>query len=569
MSVQFVTPIKIIESQIPEIAVASSRNEAYGELRYTPFHWRARRPSGTMRVMIAASLAHDWKEFWEILRGKGGRRYTVLDPMAGNGTTAREAARMGLVGIAGDINRVACINMAASYQAIDLQDIEEIKGALPPEVFDLYSTRCEICHQDSPITMRIWGAILACPNGHEFIGAPEMWGHHPLRARSPYGHMHMSRTETCPVCGSRSRFSLEDRGYVPILFRYRCPVHGRAEKIPDEEDVRKLSLAAELDEGCPGIDWAIPSDWREFTTRGFKTARDLLPPGMVFFLHHAIAACQGKEYQTKALLYLAETIRSCCRISTMTGNTFTPYSGRAVFHPHAVDLSPTSGMGRTWFSLLRRSAGARFSVINLNAAGFIPIASQSVDAVVTDPPYYDYISYSSSAYFANLIMGIQQEPINEVGGQRFAESMTSVFRECFRVLKPHGVISFTFRHPAPKAWQELGQAILQAGGVVCAVHSAQNDLDMMLSRKIAARDAIIVCARREERALRQVSLDDMPEFDIVDVQGMVPASVTAIFVNSLLDLARLPQAIEERIKRVGLKEREIYYQPTLFEHDRH
>lgn len=129
----------------------------------------------------------------------------------------------------------------------------------------------------------------------------------------------------------------------------------------------------------------------------------------------------------------------------------------------------------------------------------LPFRDSTVDAVVTDPPYYDMITYSDSSdlfyvwlkrslgevlpdLFAPQSEGPEglQDKSDEIivkskgrkvdGEHRtreFYESMLSrSFTETRRVLKPGGRLTVIFGHSDPDAWKRLLTALTDAGFVV-------------------------------------------------------------------------------------------------------
>jgi len=109
----------------------------------------------------------------------------------------------------------------------------------------------------------------------------------------------------------------------------------------------------------------------------------------------------------------------------------------------------------------------------------LPLAAQSVDFIVTDPPYYDSVQYSDLAAFfrvwlARLLPGVLEWNY-DIGQSAVATQSASddtdfmhvlggIFRECARVLKPEtGRLVFTFHHWDPHAWAELTLALQTAG----------------------------------------------------------------------------------------------------------
>ena len=72
----------------------------------------------------------------------------------------------------------------------------------------------------------------------------------------------------------------------------------------------------------------------------------------------------------------------------------------------------------------------------------IPIPDESVDCVVTSPPYYGLRDYG-----INGQIGLEESP------EEYANTMVEVFREVWRVLKPTGTV-----------WLNLGDSYSSQGG---------------------------------------------------------------------------------------------------------
>jgi hypothetical protein len=109
----------------------------------------------------------------------------------------------------------------------------------------------------------------------------------------------------------------------------------------------------------------------------------------------------------------------------------------------------------------------------------LPIDSQSVDLIVTDPPYYDSVQYSDLATFfrvwlARLLPDEVEWTYDETqsavatkatdDSSSFMTVLAGIFAECGRVLKQRtGRMVFTFHHWDPQAWAELTIALKSAG----------------------------------------------------------------------------------------------------------
>ncbi len=146
---------------------------------------------------------------------------------------------------------------------------------------------------------------------------------------------------------------------------------------------------------------------------------------------------------------------------------------------------------------------------------FIP--DRSVDAVITDPPYFDNVQYSELAdffyvwlrlalkdiypWFEPELSGRAEEIVqNERLGKSadfFTGGLSRVFTECRRVLKDEGLLVFTFHHNQLWAWQGLAQALLEAGFTVSAtpVVRSEGRGEVHSSEGNIRYDCVFVCRK--------------------------------------------------------------------------
>jgi len=108
----------------------------------------------------------------------------------------------------------------------------------------------------------------------------------------------------------------------------------------------------------------------------------------------------------------------------------------------------------------------------------LSLPNESVDYVVTDPPYFDSVQYSDLSHFfrvwlqwflpsdanwdfAPLSSAVAETDANK---EKYRTVLTGIWRECNRVLRrPHGRLIFTFHHWQPEAWIQLTLALKEAG----------------------------------------------------------------------------------------------------------
>ena len=147
---------------------------------------------------------------------------------------------------------------------------------------------------------------------------------------------------------------------------------------------------------------------------------------------------------------------------------------------------------------------------------FIP--DKSVDAVITDPPYFDNLQYSELADFfyvwLRLILkdtydwfkpefsGCTSEIVkNDKLGKTvdfFNAGLQRVFVEYHRVLKDDGLLVFTFHHNKIWAWEGIAQLLIDAGFYVSAtpIVRSEGKSGFHSSKGNIRYDCVLICRKR-------------------------------------------------------------------------
>ncbi|MFG2459408.1 DUF1156 domain-containing protein [Streptomyces sp. NPDC048523] len=175
------------------------------------------------------------------------------------------------------------------------------------------------------------------------------------------------------------------------------------------------------------------------------------------------------------------------------------------------------------------------------SATSLPLPDASIDAVVTDPPYYDNVMYAEiSDYFyvwlkrslrdtwpqfTDLVLtdktaeavanpslfkdvaaparrGRRKDDgaktAAQLADERYEELLKQSFGEAHRVLKPAGVLTVMFTHKRIDAWDTLGAALLDAGFSIDASWPVQTESEHSLhvAKKNAASSTIFLACRK-------------------------------------------------------------------------
>jgi len=167
--------------------------------------------------------------------------------------------------------------------------------------------------------------------------------------------------------------------------------------------------------------------------------------------------------------------------------------------------------------------------VTLGPGDSLDRAEASVDTIVMDSPYYNNVTYSELSDFfyvwlkrtagllfpeefasyltdkdheaiANPFRFHGQKKALKLAGRDYQERMASIFIECRRVIKPHGVMTVMFTHKASGAWDALATGLVKAGWVITASWPINTEAEgsLHIKEKSAAKSTIfLVCRPRE------------------------------------------------------------------------
>ena len=150
----------------------------------------------------------------------------------------------------------------------------------------------------------------------------------------------------------------------------------------------------------------------------------------------------------------------------------------------------------------------------------------TVDAAITDPPFFDNVHYSQLADFFYVwqrhILGPNghwegsttrsEDEVQSADIDTFTERLLGVLAEAHRVLKDDGVLAFTYHHSRAEGWNAVLKALMASGFGITAAHPIKSEMSVAMpkhqTREPIDLDIILVC-RKHARLAANRQGDDL------------------------------------------------------------
>jgi len=169
----------------------------------------------------------------------------------------------------------------------------------------------------------------------------------------------------------------------------------------------------------------------------------------------------------------------------------------------------------------------RIEICNFSAAHIPNIEHNSIDIVCMDPPYYNNVQYAElSDYFyvwqrrtlgdlydyftrrlTNKIDEAVANPDRDGGSSQSKEAyermMVEIFKECYRSLKPNGLMLIMYTHKSQDAWEALTRSLIESNFIISSSFPVESESTRDIHHKemaAAVSSIFIACRKRMTEA---------------------------------------------------------------------
>lgn len=180
-----------------------------------------------------------------------------------------------------------------------------------------------------------------------------------------------------------------------------------------------------------------------------------------------------------------------------------------------ISISGEVDLGKEYKNPEKLNSGERRYLLIQGSSSKLNLPDNSVDHVVTDPPYFDSVQYSDLAAFFRVwlkqllpgevawdySMNASAVDQHANGNGQYETVLSEIFLECNRILKNNkSRLIFTFHHWNPKGWSELTIALKKSGFILInyyVVHSENQSSVHIINQNSLVHDLILVFGKRD------------------------------------------------------------------------
>ncbi len=446
-----------------------------------------------------------WSVFRSLIEHYSNPGSIIVDPFCGGGVTVIEGLRLGRKVIGVDINPLATFITRTEVVDVDLGELkaafEQVETTCRKKIEELYATKCAKCGSTTVPEWIEWTVQLRCPHcSHEF-------------AVSETQKLGAGRYK-CPnkSCGGVVKWldadQLHDR---MVRLKISCSCGYSKTQPPTEYDYERFDTASREFEKLKGL---IPHERTEDLLQNWKPERlRLTRRGVTNFFHlftarnavalamliDAVLTVGDENIQALLILSFSNALAwttKLCYVKRQI-NSWAKHAYNLRDRPLEMNVWNAFAQRRDWTMRGKRyshreigdekcqlgsadelTSGKATCALLTQSSHDLALPDESVDAIITDPPYGANVNYLDLSYFWLIWINrwvdddgkYEYEAIENrhcgKGIDRYRTLLYEVFRECHRVLKPKRWMVMTFHNTNFRVWNAIHLAAHDAGFVL-------------------------------------------------------------------------------------------------------
>ena len=449
-----------------------------------------------------------WSVFRALIEHYSNPGSIILDPFCGGGVTVVEGLRLGRKVIGVDINPLATFITRLEVQPVDLRalqlGLDQVLAETKQDILQLYACKCPICGKPAYLDWLEWSNVYECPSCHLKVAVA-------LQPKIRWGTYKCSKPCNAPISITDARLV----GEIPIQAKIHCERCNKTKTIPipkgDVESFRANGrILAQLETKYAD---AIPDDLmsdklelrRPYNAHLKKYADFLTLRNRVACAMLLTSIRQQPQSMRQFLVgTFVSTINWAVRMCVLkkgspagwaAANFWTPQNGleinvwnafrnrvRATLKGKEESESNINGCDLVRSIPSSGTLGTADAAILTKSATRLTLKDDSIDAIITDPPYGGNVMYTELGNFyavwvkdtlglkTNDLINDDEEAVvsrpHKKGLVDYRQLMHKVFKECHRVLKPGRWMVMTFHNREFRVWNAIHLAAHDAGFVL-------------------------------------------------------------------------------------------------------
>jgi len=460
------------------------------------------RPHTPVYKMHRYFARRPWSVFRSLIEHYSNPGSIILDPFCGGGVTVVEGLRLGRKVIGVDINPLATFITSMEVVDVDMDELkaafEQIETACRKKIEELYATNCSKCGSMTIPEWIEWTVQLRCPHcSHEFTV-------------SETKKMGAGRYK-CPNVSCGESVKWLDAEQLPdriVRLKVTCSCGFSKTQPPTKHDYEQFTKAACQLEKLKNL---IPHERTEELLRNWKpeklrlTRRGVTNFSQLFTSRNAVALAMLIDTVQTITQRNIQPLLVLSFSNALAWATKLCYVKRQInsWAKHAYNLRDRPLEMNVWNAFAQRfdwtmrgkkysereigkekcklgstddliSGGATCALLTQSSHD-LPLPDESIDAIITDPPYGANVNYLDLSNFWLVWINrwvdkdgkYEYEAIENKhcgkGIDKYRALLYEVFRECHRVLKPHRWMVMTFHNTNFRVWNAIHLAAHDAG----------------------------------------------------------------------------------------------------------